>query len=198
MQEISNILEAVSAVYTAFSNDFGYMDFLFLNRHGSKRTVINAIRSLPGMLIRLDDEHSPDIAFESTWNPKSNRTNNEGWQKHVQPKRAALSHVFAKIRYVRELSICDSSFEIRSANNLDLIGVKSRAMTDSSVDYLQSIVGETFAGLSFKNGDEEILKSWRHQGDAFMEGFQKRLLNQDTSEVKVGQNSRKLLLDADI
>lgn len=208
MMKIEQIQGAVNVINNGFAKQFNRMDFLFTHRHRSHRTVINVLRSLPGMLVRLADVHAPDIEFEATWvGDQKARTKSAvtqgGWQEAAssmsQYQQSYFAHTFAAIRSVREVSVFDYGFEIRSADNVDLMVVKSAALQNPSVAYLQSIVGRQFKGLQFADGvDDEVKAMWSHEGDVFMDRIKKQMTQERGSDMPfVGQSTRKLLLDVE-
>lgn len=184
------------------------MDFLFVYRHGSRKTVINVLRSLPGLLLKVSDNNSPDVTFESTWvadiakrDAKAGRDIQQGgWQQvaasYGSRQYTYMAHTFAICRRVREMCTFEYGFEIRSADNIDIHGVKSVYLLDPSVGYLQSICGETFKGLPLiEDVNRDVLTSWRHPGDEFINSIKAKFNGTEEKNMNLGQSSRKLLLD---
>ncbi len=211
MQEIKDIEAACHVLQSRFHREFPRMDFIFVYRHKSGKTVINVLRSLPGLRLMVTDPLSPDVSFESTWvgannrNEENNRTTqNVRWQDvstYDYNRTSYMAHSFAMIRRVREIAIFDYGFEIRTADHIDVHGVKSVCLRDPSAGYLQSICGETFKGLPLRDDvNLAIESSWRHEGDTFMNRIKKQLKRADAEDITtpvVGQYNRKLLLESD-
>lgn len=205
MFEIPSIQSAINTIRGTFGKDYGRMDFIFTHRFRSHRTVLTVLRSLPGLSLKVTDDQSPDISFESTWiadpnlRKKDDDIPQEGWESIAttswRSQYSYLAHTFMNIRKVREVAIFDYGFEFLAADRMELIGIKSSAWKDSSITYLQSIVGEQFKGIRFADDiDDELKMAWRHP--VVIEKA-RQVAEKQRAFVQVGQSFRDLLLDDD-
>jgi len=203
MTEIKELQDAVFAVMNGFSKDFPRMDFIFTYtvRTKNTKTLINVVRSIPGLHMGITDHNAPDIDFQSTWVSKEERSVSNkvrsGWQEAINDtwqEKKYLAHVFACVRNVRQVLIYPYGFEVHSADNIDLIAVRSNCLKNPSAGYLMSIVGTTFNGCGIplsEKVDTTLLSKWSYPN------WERTLELQGANPdfLRMGQSNRQLLVE---
>lgn len=177
--------DALVTVENLFLRQNTSMDFLFTQKYKEERIVTFTLRGLPKCLLRVANEDSNIIRFESISQntPQSLKSPPKiGWS-HIEFDKFrrkdppnTYTHCFMAIPYVSQVLAFDYGFSILSHSGIELFTINSSYWDNSAIGELMAKTGDSLQ-IPLCDLDEypsEVL--WADKEETYVETYAKKNL----------------------